>query len=57
MSDEVADLLARNEAWAAQVEENDPGFFERLAAEAAFSLDWLLRQPRTGKSDYRPDAW
>ena len=50
MSDEVADLLARNKAWAAQVEENDPGFFERLAAQQKPRFLWI------GCSDSRVPA-
>lgn len=50
MTDEVADLLARNKAWAEQVEQNDPGFFQRLAAQQKPRFLWI------GCSDSRVPA-
>lgn len=50
MSDEVAELLARNKAWAARVKEEDAGFFERLASGQKPQFLWI------GCSDSRVPA-
>ena len=50
MSDEVADLLVRNKAWAEEIEKNDPGFFQRLAEQQKPRFLWI------GCSDSRVPA-
>ena len=50
MTDEIQDLLERNRHWAAQVEEDDPGFFSRLSEQQQPRFLWI------GCSDSRVPA-
>lgn len=50
MNEEIAALLQKNKDWAASVEENDPGFFQRLAEQQKPRFLWI------GCSDSRVPA-
>ncbi|MBT4162737.1 MAG: carbonate dehydratase [Gammaproteobacteria bacterium] len=50
MTDEIQELLARNKAWAARVEQEDSGFFQRLASVQNPQYLWI------GCSDSRVPA-
>ena len=50
MKNELAALLRNNHAWAARVEQEDPGFFERLSKQQAPKYLWI------GCSDSRVPA-
>ena len=50
MKNELAALLRNNQAWAARVEQEDPGFFERLSKQQAPKYLWI------GCSDSRVPA-
>ena len=41
MDDDIAQLFANNRAWAAQVTEQDPGFFRRLSKQQAPAYLWI----------------
>jgi carbonic anhydrase len=48
-------LISNNALWSKMLVEEDPGFWKtRAGAKPTLSLDWMFRQPRTGRAPDRP---